>query len=453
MDFDSEDLARLTTRVAGPVLVPGDERFAEETATWNRAHPHRPALAVGATCAADVQAAVRFAAEHELPVAVVATGHGAVVPADGAVLINVRRMDVVVVDAKRCTATVGAGTETQSLILEAAEDRLAPLTGSAPTLGVVGFTLAGGVSPVLGRRYGYAADHVHAVEIVTADGRLRRADAGHESDLFWAVRGGGGNFGVVTSLTVSLFPVTGFYGGGLIYSGDHVSEVVAAYRALVADPPEELSVSLALVRLTPGDGLVVHVRTAYAGPAEEGARLLAGLRDAAPALVDEVGQMPFTAATALHADPVAPEAVYELSANLSGFPAEAAEALLTAAGPDAGIPAGLVELRQLGGALAREAGTPRAAGHRDAAFQLLASATGGPGAAERFRPALHRVVDALAPWSAGHQQINFRGGYDVAPRTIAAAYPADTWARLTRIKQAYDPHNMFRVNHNIRPHR
>jgi FAD/FMN-containing dehydrogenase len=459
MTFDHATLTDLAAMIVGPVLVPGDERYAEETATWNLALEHRPAVAIGATCAADVQAAVRFAGTHDLPVAVVATGHGAFVSADGAVLINVRRMNDITVDPQRRTATVGAAVEMQSLVDAAAPDGLAPLAGSSPNVGVVGFTLGGGISPVLGRVHGYAADHVHAAEIVTPDGELRHIDAATEPELFWAVRGGKGNFGVVTSLTVGLLPVTEIYGGGLFFDGAHASEVVAEFRALTALAPEELTTSLAFLRLPPAPfvpeplqgRLTVHVRVAYLGSPDDGAALIAGLRKTAPTLIDSVGPMPYTAVAAIHADPVDPLPTYEISAQLSGFPAMAADALLAAAGPDTDVPVLMVEIRQLGGALARTPDVPSAVGRATGCFQLFAAAVAAPGMKEALRPALEDVANALSPWADGKKQINFLTGYDVSTAAVAAAYPHETYEHLMRAKKRYDPRNLFRINHNIPP--
>ncbi|MFC4071825.1 FAD-binding oxidoreductase [Actinoplanes subglobosus] len=459
MNLSPADLAGLTAQIAGPVLAPGDERYAEETATWNLALTHHPAVAIGATRVADVQAAVRFAAAHDLPVAVVATGHGAFVAADDAVLINVRRMNDISIDPDGRTATVGAAVEMQHLVDAAAGHGLAPLAGSSPNVGAVGFTLGGGLSPVLGRLHGYAADHVHAAEIVTADGELRRVDAATEPELFWAIRGGKGNFGVVTSLTIGLFPITGFYGGGLFYAGEHAADVVAEYRALVAAAPDELTVSLAFLRLPPAPFVpeplrgrfTVHVRVAYLGPAEEGERLVAGLRKTAPALIDAVGPMPYSGFAAIHADPVDPIPAYEVSAELAAFPDLAAEALLATAGPDVDLPVLMVEIRQLGGALARAPRTPSAVGRARGGFQLFAATAGAPGMAREMRPALDGVIDALAPWANGHTQINFLTGYDLSSAEVARAYPHETYEHLMRAKKRYDPRNLFRINHNIPP--
>ncbi|MDH2426879.1 FAD-binding oxidoreductase [Sphaerisporangium sp. TRM90804] len=453
------DLARLAAEIDGPVLGPADHGYVEETATWNLASAHRPLVAVGATSASDVRAAVRFAGVRNLPVAVVATGHGAVVPSDGAVLINLRRMNDITIDAQARTATVGAAVEMQSLIDAAAAQGLAPLAGSSPNVGVVGFTLGGGLSPTLGRAHGFAADHVSSAEIVTADGEPRRIDARTEPDLFWAVRGGKGNFGVITSLTFGLVPVTRSYGGGLFYGGEYAAEVLDAYRRLAADAPEELTVSVAFLRLPPlpfvpeplRGRFTVHVRVAYLGTAAEGERLLADLRATAPRIIDAVAEMPYTAMAAIHADPVDPLPVYETSALLRDFPREAADALIAAAGPDADTPALMIEIRQLGGALGREPRVPNAVGNREARFQLFTGAVGAPGMEEDFREPLGALARALAPWSTGRKHVNFLTGYDTAAEAVESAYEPQAYARLTRVKKAYDPANLFRVNHNIPP--
>jgi FAD/FMN-containing dehydrogenase len=404
-----------------------------------------------------VQAAVRFANAKGLPVATVATGHGAVVTADGAVMINLRRLNSVSVDAGSATATVGAAVTAQRLIDAAAEVDLALLAGSSPNVGVVGYVLGGGISPTLGRRYGFAADHVHTAEIITSDGSLRRIDPDHESDLFWAIRGGMGNFGVVTSLTIGLVPVTRLYGGGLYFAGEHVKQAIDAFRRLVAAAPEELAVSVAFLRLPPvssvpeplRDRFTVHVRIAYPGPAADGHRLVADLRAAAPALIDTVAEMPYTGVAAIHADPVEASPTYEMSALLRDFPAEAAEALIAAAGPGVDTPVGTIEIRQLGGALGREPRAPNAVGNRDAGFQLSAATFGAPGRAEEFRTPLAALADAMAGWTTGRKQANFLTGYDTLAEAVARAYEPDTYHRLVKVKRTLDPRNTFRVNHNI----
>ncbi|GII52742.1 oxidoreductase [Planotetraspora thailandica] len=457
--IDPSALAALDAEVAGPVFTPDDEGYAAESATWNLALQHRPLVVVGATSAADVQAAVRFADRHDLPVAVVATGHGAFVSADGAVLISMRRMTDIRIDTATATAEVAGGVEWQAVIEEAAKDGLAPLPGSSPNVGVVGYTLGGGLSPMLGRRYGFAADHVRSIELVTPDGELRQVDAEREPDLFWALRGGKGNFGVVTRLGFGLVPVTTIYGGGLFFPGEHVAAVLTAFRAVAASAPDELTVSFAFLRLPDlpfvpeplRNRFTVHVRVAYLGATEVGERLVAPLRAAAPTIIDAVGEMPFTAVASIHADPVDPVPTYERSVLLRDFPQEAADALVEAAGPAVDTPVLMIEIRQLGGALAKDPAVPNAVGNRDARFQLFAATVGAPGMEETFAPALAPVVQALRPWATGGVQVNFLSAYDVAPERVSAAYEPAAYERLAMLKRRYDPKNLFRVNHNIPP--
>ncbi|WP_433200676.1 FAD-binding oxidoreductase [Dactylosporangium sp. CS-047395] len=453
------ELGALAEQVRGPVLTPDDAGYADETTTWNLAVPQRPSVVVGAAGDLDVQAAVRFAARHDLPVAVVATGHGAVHHADGGLLINTRRMRGITIDAARRAARVEAGVEWQEVLDAAAAHGLAPLAGSSPNVGVVGYTLGGGLSPALGRTYGFAADHVTAIELVTADGVLRRADADHEPELFWALRGGKGNFGVVTALEFDLMPVSRLYGGGLYFSAEHVEPVLAEYRRLVADAPDELTLSFAFLRLPPLPFLPeplqgrfsLHVRVAYLGTAEEGERLIAGLRAIGPRLLDTVAEMPFTAIAGIHADPVDPLPVHERGVQLRDLPAEAVAVLVALAGPQADLPVLMVEVRQLGGALGVDPKVPNAVGHREARFNLFAATPGGPPEAELFHTAIGRVTAALAPWATGGALLNFLTASDDTPQLVATAFEPATYERLRIVKRAYDPANMFRLNHNIAP--
>jgi len=452
----------LGRQTEGPVLLPGDDGYDLETATFNLIHSHRAALVVGAAHRRDVQAAVRFARRTGLPVAVVATGHGAVVPSDGAVLINTRRLSGVTIDPHARTARIEAGVRWQQVIDKAAVYGLAPIAGSAPAVGAVAYTLGGGLSPALGRSLGYAADHVRSIDVVTADGALRHVTARHDPELFWAIRGGKGNFGVVTALEFDLFPFSRLYGGGLFFSGTRTADVLHAYREWVATVPEEMSTSFVLLRLPdlpvvpePLRGtLTVHVRIAYLGTAEEGEKLVAPLRAAAPPLIDTVAEMPFSAIATIHNDPTEPCAAVDRSMLLRELPAEAIDALVDLAGPDVAADDALmmVEIRHLGGALSREPAVPNAVGHRSAAFNLFVASIVLPveGDAERIRAIAQRVLDRFRPWGTGGSYLNFMATEDVTPDRVRAAYDADSFDRLLRTKQVYDPHNTFRINHNIR---
>lgn len=216
---------RLADQVTGPVLAPRDKGYDAERAGWQTARRHRPDLLVGAAGPADVQAAVRYASDRGLPVAVQGTGHAsAAVAAEGGVLITTARMNGVRVDADAGTAWVAAGTRWDRVVHRAAPAGLAPLSGSAPHVGAVSYTLGGGLA-LLSRSFGYAADHVRGLEAVTADGRLRRVTRDHEPDLFWALRGGRDNFGVVTAMEIDLMPVTTLYGGALVFPVEKAADV------------------------------------------------------------------------------------------------------------------------------------------------------------------------------------------------------------------------------------
>ncbi|MET8200863.1 FAD-binding oxidoreductase [Micromonospora taraxaci] len=449
--------ARLAAQTIGPVLLPGDERYDVECASYNLAIAQQPALVVGATNAADVQAAVRFAADQGLPVAVLATGHSAL-PSAGALLITTRRMDTVVVDVAARTVRIEAGVRWQQVVDAAAEHGLAPLSGAAPTVGAVGYTLGGGLSPI-GRTFGFAADHVHLIDVVTADGELRTVTPTDEPELFWALRGGKGNFGVVTAMEVALFPVSRIYGGGLFFPGERAADVLKAWGRWTAGVPDELTSSVALLRLPPvpevpeplRGRLVAHIRIAYVGTADDGERLIAPLRAIAPTLVDSVTEMPYRAVGSIHADPPTPIPFVDRSALLREFTADLVDTIIAQAGPDTGSPLTVLEIRHLGGAFDRRPEPTNAIDLRDAAFTFYAVAIGGPDQAEAFQGHLTRLVQAIQPWSTGGRFVNLLGAGDATPDGVAAAYPPETYQRLAAIKRSYDPTNTFRVNHNITP--
>ncbi|MEO3746404.1 FAD-binding oxidoreductase [Plantactinospora sp. B5E13] len=450
-------VAQLAADTVGPVLLPDDEGYAAECAGYNLAVPHRPALVVGAAGATDVQAAVRFAAAHGLPVAILATGHSALA-STGAVLVTTRRMETVTIDTDRRTARVGAGVRWQRVIDEAARHGLAPLNGSSTTVGAVGYTLGGGLGPI-GRTFGYAADHVRAIDVVTADGQLREVTADTEPELFWALRGGKGNFGVVTALEFDLFPITRIYGGGLFFPGDRAAEVLVAWGRWTATAPDELTSSVALLRLPPAPEvpeplrgqLVVHVRIGYVGPAEEGARLVAPLRALGPTLIDSVAELPYPQIGTIHNDPPMPIPIVDRSALLREFTPELVDTLVTLAGPDTPSPLTILEIRHLGGALDRRPEPGNPIDTRGAGYSLYAVAIGGPDQAEAFTGYLDTLIGAVRPWDTGRRFVNFLSTADATPATVPTAYPAETYQRLQAVKKAYDPLNLFRVNHNIVP--
>ncbi|WP_198153851.1 FAD-binding oxidoreductase [Catenuloplanes japonicus] len=311
--IDEAAVAALTATVTGLVAVPGEDGYEKECATYNPLTPLRPALVIGAASGRDVAAAIRFASAHGLPVAVTTTGHQAR-GADGAVLINLRRLNRVTVDRDALTARIGGGARWADVLAATTPFGLAPVNGSAPDVGATGYLLGGGQSPTLGRLHGYGADTVTSVEIVTAGGLPQRVTAESDPDLFFAIRGGKGNFGVVTATEIALFPVARFYGGAVHVAGADAATLLHAWREWAPALPDEATTSVAIQRLPPDPALpeplrgafVVALRFAHIGDAAEGAELFAPMRAVVPLLADDVCDRPYAEVGLIHGDPPGP---------------------------------------------------------------------------------------------------------------------------------------------------
>ncbi|WP_216215288.1 FAD-binding oxidoreductase [Amycolatopsis aidingensis] len=450
------DVSALTGAVRGPVAVPGDEgydagRSAFQTAAW-----HRPDVVVSATGPADVRAAVAFAMEHGLAVAVQATGHGMPVAAEGGLLIDTSRMTGLRVDPDTGSAWLAAGVRWDQVIHEAAPYGLAPLSGSAGHVGAVSYTLGGGAG-LLSRRYGYAADHVLAVEVVTPDARARRVTAESDPDLFWALRGGRGNFGVVTGIEIDLLPVARLYGGGLYFAADLIPRVLTAWRELTARAPEELTSSVAIIPFPDLEGvpealrgrLLAHVRVAFLGPAGQAERLLGPLRALGPEPVGGLRDMPYSESGTIHSEPPVPMPYHASHALLPELDDAAIDAVLEVAGPDAPRPQ-IAELRHFGGAMARQPAVPNPVGHRAARYIASTLSAVDSAGLDAVRPLHQRFLDALAPRSLG-SCLNFLYGERAGVERVREAYEPADYRRLAELKARYDPDNLFRLNHNIPP--
>ncbi|MFC4908656.1 FAD-binding oxidoreductase [Actinomadura gamaensis] len=447
----------------GTVLTSADEGYDDARGGFQLAGWHRPELVAVASSASDVAAAVRYAATRDaagrgLPVAVQNTGHGTPVPADGGLLIDVSGLTGVTVDPGSRTARAEAGARWRDVVREAAPHGLAGANGSAPSVGVVSYLLGGGIS-ILGRTAGHASDHVRAIEVVTADGAERRVTAGSDPDLFWALRGGRANFGVVTAVEFDLFPLKRLYGGGLYFDAEHVPAVLATYREWSASVPDEMNSSVALVPLpdlptvpAPLRGRhVAHVRIAYLGDADAGERLVAPLRGVAPRLVDNVREMPYSEIGSIHNEPDVPMGYHTTHALVGELPQHAVDALLRLTGPGGSDAPRIMEIRHLGGAMAKAPAVPSAVGHRDAAyFVAFLSPLAGGATADGVREFHDRLDAVVAPWKLGHA-LTFLYGTNATVENVRAAYEPDAYQRLVALKREYDPSNLFRLNHNIPP--
>ena len=445
--LDTATVTELAAAVAGPVREPGDDGYAAEVASFNLAHAAAPAVVVGATGAEDVAAAVRWAARAGLRVSVQATGHGLLADLAGTVLVSTRRMTGVTVDPVARTARAQAGVRWAEVIEAAAPHGLAPLSGSSSNVGVVGYTLGGGLGP-MARRFGFAADHVRRFTIVTADGLIREVTATSDPDLFWAVLGGKVGFGIVTELEFALMPVARFYGGTVFFPGEAAAAVLHAWRAWAPTLTDDTGTGVAVLRLPPLPELpeplrgrtVVAVRVVHLGPADEGAAVLAPMRAVAAPLMDLVAEMPYAAIDAVHMDPTTPMPVRDRGVTLGSLPAEAVDALLATAGPDVPAPLAMVEIRLLGGSVARRPEVDNAVAGRDAAFSVFTvGAPFGP-PVEAVQAATAAVVASVAPWTCGGL-LNFLG--ESTPERIGQIWDETTAARLVAVRGRVDPTGLF----------
>ena len=441
------------------VVLPDDQRFDGARRAWNLAVDQRPAAVSFPESATMVAAAVRYATERRLRIAAQGTGHnaGPLGPLTDTVLLRTDRMRGIRIDPAARTARAEAGVVWLDVVQAAAGHGLAALAGSSPDVGVMGYTLGGGLS-FLGRRYGLAASNVVAAEVVTADGRLVRADREHESDLFWALRGGGGSFGVVTALEFRLFPHTQAYAGALWYPIERASEVLHAWSELTrGQVPDELTTVGRLLNFPPiqqipepvrGKSLVI-VEAYHTGDPAEADALLAPLRALAP-VNDTITTVPMPTLSHLHMDPEQAAPGTGDGMLIDQLPGEAIDAFAAAAGPGAAFPLLSVEMRHLGGEFARPRPGNGALACLDARYMLFAvSMTPVPELVAPVTAQVEAVKRALAPWGARQMYLNFS-----ETQTPAAPFWTEqAYQRLRRIKANVDPDDIIRSNHPIPPAR
>jgi FAD/FMN-containing dehydrogenase len=447
--------ANLRRCLAGTVLLPGDPAYDEVRTGWNRTVESAPALIAVARDRADVAAVVRAARRHGVPLAVQSTGHGTLTTADGCLLLRLTAMDDVAVDPVARTATVGPGATWHQVNRATTAHGLGSLAGRCGTVGVTGYTLGGG-SAWLSRTHGFAADSVLSAEVVTADGDVVHASADENADLFWALRGGGGSFGIVTSLTFRLYPADRVFSGMSYYPAARAAATLAAYRAWSADEPEGMNTAVLLMRLPPAPAVpeplrgrqVVAVRAFAVTDEGTGRRQIAPLLDAAgPALHDAFAERAFADASVATNGPDAPPMPHRQLVHLFDRLQDDLLETMVAEGLAPDAPYAFVELRHWRGAMADPGPDAGPAGHRQTPYSVLAVAPYLTPERAAVDARVDRLDHALTDRATGGSFLNLL----TDPDRTASAFTPDNYARLRAVKRRWDPDDLFRPSHHIPP--
>jgi FAD/FMN-containing dehydrogenase len=450
------DVPAADHRIGRLVVGPADPEWDEARSPWNLAHDQLPAFVAFPESAEDVIAIVEHARRNGLRVAPQGTGHNAGPLGELAdtILLSTSRMRGVEIDVEGRRARVAAGTLWLEVTEPASEHGLAPLAGSSPDVGVVGYSLGGGVS-WLARKHGLSANSVLAIEVVTADGRLRRVDHDNNPDLFWALRGGGGSFGVVTAMEIALYPVPELYAGAMFWDWSRASEVMHAWREWTLTVPHEVTSSARILQLPPIPEIpeplrgraVVTVDAAILGDRAFGAAMVQPLRDLGPE-IDTFDMVPPVALSRLHQDPEEPMPVLTEHRLLADLPAEAVDAFVAVAGPDSGSTLMISEIRHLGGALREIRPGHGALATLEAGYLFFGGGVAAtPEMVAGLRAELPPFKAAMAEWDAGRGYLNF----EESAAGSRSFYDEVTHRHLRRIKTQVDPGDIFMSNHPIPP--
>ena len=454
----TQPLAALKDRVAGTVVRPGDEGYEEARRVYNAMVDVRPAAIVRCAGDEDVVEVVRTAAERRLDLAVRGGGHS--VPgfgtAEGALVADLSPMQSVHVDDGARTATAGGGTTWGRFNDVTAAHGLATTGGIISTTGVGGLTLGGGIG-YLCRGHGLSCDNLVSARVVTADGSVVTASADENTDLFWALRGGGGNFGVVTEFTFRLHPVTTIYGGPMFFELADGAAVLRYFRDFIRTAPREyggfpafqIAPPLPFVPADRAGEPFVAVVSCWNGPADEGERIIQGFRDVAMPVAEHIGEMPYAALNSAFDGLVPPGLQHYWKAAYTGDLTDEAIAVHMEHGPKVPTMNSTVHLYPIDGAVHDVPADASAFGHRDAAFSpVIAGMWPDPAQNEDNIRWVRDYHAAIAPHSQAGGYVNFASPDD--QDTVADNYGAN-YRRLTEVKRRYDPDNLFHLNQNIRP--
>jgi FAD binding domain len=447
------DFTRL--ELAGHVATPDDSDWDEARAAWNLAADQHPAAVAFVESDEDVAMTLNFAAEHDLRVAAQGTGHGAVaLPSlEDTILIKTERLRGIDVDPENRKVRVEAGVLVAELSEAVGEYGFSAMPGSSPDVGVIGYHLGGGLS-WLGRRYGFACNRIERMEVATADGEMRLVERDVDPDLFWALRGGGGSYGIVTAITLSLVPVATAYAGILIFPAELGAEAIRRYRDWAEEVSEDVTSVVRFLRPPdmpdvpePLRGTpLLTIDAACIGSREEGEAAIAPLRELGEPIMDTFDQIPSAGLCRIHMDPEHPVPGLGHHRVLRELPDEAIDAFVGLGGPESGSPLLLTEIRHMGGALRRPDPNGGALSHLDSEWVMLGIGLPmTPELGQAIEAHLDRFDETMEPWAGDGGYFNFAE----RPCDTNAILPPDVCNRLTELKRRFDPDGRIVGNHAV----
>ncbi|WP_405060077.1 FAD-binding oxidoreductase [Kribbella sp. NBC_01505] len=449
---DGSLVAGLRELVRGRVIGPEDESWDAERAAWHLLADQRPVAVVHVADADDIGVAVRFAGQHGVGVSAQPTGHGATPATDGAILLRMGALTGLSVDLAAGTARVEAGARWRDLNQALNGSGMSSLPGSNGDTTVVGYTLGGGLG-WFGRKYGQAANLVRSFEIVDADGEPRRVTAESDADLFWALRGGGGDFAIVVAMELALVPAPEIFGGRTMWPIQHAKELLRTFAEVTTTVPDELTLWIWLLNFPDVPFVPEAMRGQWAvaldavflGPEDEARKLLAPFEAVAAPLMSGTAMIPLREIGLIAQEPEEPVPGLLKTVLLSDFDAAAIDALLDAAVPGEPSPLFAFEVRHLGGAFARADVSQGAAGTIDPPYLLLAGGfVAAPEMGAAVETALAGLHDKMKPWIRERMVLNF-----ATDEELASLFPSGAVERLAAIKHRVDPHNTIRSNHPV----
>lgn len=441
----------LKSTLTGTLIFPDSENYDESRAIWNGMIDRKPACIVKCADVNDIVSAVNFGREHQLLVAVKGGGHNAAgfAMCDDGLVIDLSNMKEIKVDPKTRTVIAQGGVLWGEFDKATQEHGLAVTGGAVTTTGIAGLTLGGGVGWLMGK-YGATCDNLLSAELVTADGQILRASSEENPDLYWAIRGGGGNFGIVTSFEYQLHQVGNIIGGMVLHPMENIVEVFKFFRNFTQNAPDELTVYAGAMTSPEGIPMVALILCYCGHDLEEGEKIIAPLREFGPPLADMIGIMPYLQQQSM-LDAAAPHGQFSYwKANqLSSLSDEAIEVIKTQV-QKVTSPHTMTLIEHHNGAINRVASDATAFGQRESSYDfIIISLWNQPEESDLHIRWTRSFFDVMKPFFGNGVYVNALFNDEGAER-VKAAY-GDNYERLRQIKQKYDPKNFFRCNNNIAP--